>query len=482
MNKKQNIVKEYSQLLPCFQYDYLNDDVEYLFLEDELPYQPKWKLPQKLQNDLKNKDLTWIVLINPPFATAQTAGEKGESKEGVSFTKINLQMQKNGYSHSKRELFSQFMFRVVKELPSKTFFCLFSKIKYLNAPDSQELREKLFDFKLEKGFIFDSQNFDGVKGDYPIGFLIWNLNQKSKQTKFVIDISNDEGINSGVKEISVREKIFLLNKWFVRPTNSSNYILPPLSNGITVNHNLKDPRHRARPDFLASVVSKGNDIQNEKHVCILSSPYGAAGAFTVISENFEKSMILHTVRKIFNKTWSNDRNQFYYPQKELDSEFINDCILWSLFAKSNETAAMQNVLYRGKSYDIKNQFFPFKISEIKKWKITEPDFKQQLSGGEDSFVSKWIEQKVLSNEAQDLLDKGRELYEFYFSNLHNFQIKKYKISTWDAGWYQIRMTLKNHNLGSELLENIKISHDILGEKILPDIWNYDFIDKDENYE
>lgn len=32
----------------CFQYDYLNDDVEYLLTKDSLPFEPNWKLPKKL--------------------------------------------------------------------------------------------------------------------------------------------------------------------------------------------------------------------------------------------------------------------------------------------------------------------------------------------------------------------------------------------------------------------------------------------------
>ncbi|MBK7099195.1 MAG: hypothetical protein IPH58_13710 [Sphingobacteriales bacterium] len=64
--------------------------------------------------------------------------------------------------------------------------------------------------------------------------------------------------------------------------------MPPMSNGITVRDGNTDTRHRARPDFLASICSKGNDFQNAKYVSILSSPSVSAGAFTVIKDNFEK--------------------------------------------------------------------------------------------------------------------------------------------------------------------------------------------------
>jgi len=43
----------------------------------------------------------------------------------------------------------------------------------------------------------------------------------------------------------------------------------------------------------------------------------------------------HAVKKIPKPTWLNDRNQFLIPLTELSKEFINDCIIWSLFSYSN---------------------------------------------------------------------------------------------------------------------------------------------------
>ncbi len=66
----------------CFQYDYLNDDVDLLFRvenQEQLPLEKggrgdfAWKLPQKLRDDLANPENKWVILINPPFATSQEA-------------------------------------------------------------------------------------------------------------------------------------------------------------------------------------------------------------------------------------------------------------------------------------------------------------------------------------------------------------------------------------------------------------------------
>jgi len=68
--------------------------------------------------------------------------------------------------HAKRELFAQFMFRIVNELPKKSYLGMFSTLKYLNAPDSVAYRDKHFNFKFEKGFLFHSKCFQGVTGNF----------------------------------------------------------------------------------------------------------------------------------------------------------------------------------------------------------------------------------------------------------------------------------------------------------------------------
>ena len=465
----------------CFQYDYLNDDVDYILNKERLPFEPNWKLPQKLRDELKDESITWIVYINPPFATSQVAGAKGKSKKGVSKTKVETYMNKAKTGHAKRELLVQFMFRIINEMPQNTYLGMFSKL-YLNAPDSIEYRNEYFDYKYEKGFLFHSKCFHGVTGDYPISFLIWNLSKPRKNKFIKIDITNKESDNIGIKHLRLIEKKEVLNNWFSRPDNSNEYILPPLSNAITVKYDNKDTRHRARKDFLASICSKGNDFQNSRYIVILSSPSVSAGAFTVNKDNFEKALTLHAVKKIPKPNWLNDRNQFVIPHTEPSKEFTNDCIIWSLFSNSNETASLKDIKYLNNIYQIKNNFFPFTIAELKNWEITESDFKMQLAKDEDRFVANWIFNNKLSEESKEVLNKAKAVYKIYFSNLNKMITKSWKIETWDAGWYQIRKCLAEHNLGTDEIKELNKVNEKLTSKILPLIEELGFLDKDEVYE
>jgi len=191
---------------------------------------------------------------------------------------------------------------------------------------------------------------------------------------------------------------------------------------------------------------------------------------------------LHTVKKIPSPTWLNDRNQFLIPRIEPTQEFINDCVVWSLFASSNETTSLSNVEYLGNNYQIKNHFFPFPISELKSWEVKDPDFRQQLTNDQNRFVANWIKNSEISEKARKLLDNGKKVYKFFFSHLNEMATHSWKIDTWDAGWYQIRRCLNEHNLGMDELNELKIASDELANKVLPQIEEFGFLDKDEVYE
>ena len=125
-----------------FQYNYLDDDIDYIAAKvkmekDKLASKEVFasyqKLPQKLVDDLNNPNIKWIILINPPFATAQVSGTNGDSKKGVSDTHVRRLMHACNLGEVSRELFSQFIFRIKYEFGNKhAYLALFSKIKYLS--------------------------------------------------------------------------------------------------------------------------------------------------------------------------------------------------------------------------------------------------------------------------------------------------------------------------------------------------------------
>ncbi len=461
-----------------FQYDYLNDDVTNLFANRSVDYNFTWKLPAKLRQDLSNPKLKWIILINPPFATSQTAGHKGKSKQNVSNTAVRQIMHNQKLGEVSRELFSQFIFRIKKEFENKSaYFGLFSKIKYLNANNDQKLRDKIFDFEYKRGFIFSSLNFSGTKGKFPVGFLLWNLskNINIKEQSIKVDIFNNLIEKTGIKIIDVVDRKLFLSKWINRPAVTNKF--PPLGSAINLKPNNKDRRDKIADNFIASFMCAGNDFQSQNQTALASAPFVSAGALSINPENFKKSMVVHAVRRIPKATWLNDRDQFLQPKEILSEEFVNDCVAWSLFSSSNQTAAMKDVEYEGNIYQIKNNFFPFLLSELETWEITNSDFTVMISVAKNRFVASWLSKIKLSKEAKEVVEAGKDIYKFYFSNLHLLNTNIFEIKTWDAGLWQIKKALQDKNLSENLFKILKIKQDILRAKILPQIYDYEFTPK-----
>ncbi|MBR5913387.1 MAG: hypothetical protein IKZ58_03350 [Selenomonadaceae bacterium] len=466
-----------------FQYDYLNDDVQFFYDDLFEKFFPR-KMPKNLVDDLKNPNLKWIIFINPPYATANNNQDRNLfNKDNISMTKTRELMNAENLGEVSRELFSQFIYRISKEFFNRqTYLGIFSTPKYINSTNDQKFRDKIFQYKFERGFIFSSKNFDGCKGSFSVAFLVWNLHKKIslEEQKISLDVYNENVEKFAVKNISSENRKYFLSKWIKRPPAIKKF--PPLSGGFNIAEKNKDRRDRISENFLASFMSKGNEFSNQTFTSLLSGPYVSAGAMSVTPENFEESMIIHAVRRIPKATWLNDRDQFMQPKKELTREFICDCVIWSLFAPSNATVSLRNVEYEGKIYRMKNNLFPFLIEELRTWEInSELNFSSQIFMKQDNrYAAIWIKNNFLdfSREAREVLSEGKNLYKIFYEGHFNLvELEKFKIYDWDVGWYQLRNIVKNFD---EVFK-IKIPFEKLGEKILPKIYELGFLRDEVKY-
>ena len=326
-----------------FQYDYLNDDITD---DGQIDYSLSNKVPASLRKAIaEGKKI--LVLINPPYAEAANAdnvksegGENAESKLGVSKTRVVAMMDQQGYAA--RELFVQFLVRIARELPSATV-AIFSKLKYVNSPNFDRFRDD-WNAKYLSGFVVHSQAFDGLKGNFPIGFLIWATNQGASKKQSIVEISTEVLDKNGN---AIGEKIFynlpneqLLGSWILR-LRSNDVDALPLKNAISPTTNTKDVRgSKWAEGAIGGMICKGSDMQNAgTQTALMSSGYCSAGGFFVTDKNLWQSAIVFAVRRLIKPTWLNDRDQFLQPTGELTEEFKTDCLIWMLFNGSNLTAS-----------------------------------------------------------------------------------------------------------------------------------------------
>jgi hypothetical protein len=477
-----------------FQYNYLEDDIGNLFAGDDdlavshgfsggqrgfdFANAATWKMPERLRRDLDNPALKWIVLINPPFATAQKGGAKGANKSDVANTRVRAQMHAHDLGEVSRELFAQFLYRIRREFRGKqAWLGLFSTLKYVNATNDQKFRDHVFRFRFERGFMFSSVNFPGtsVASQFPVGHLLWNLAQERalEDQRIELDVFNNDVEKIGRKLLSSAHRDGFLSKWIDRPPGVA--IFPPFSSAITVKTSGPDIRDRISAGFLGSLMCAGNDIQHQNMTALYSGPYASAGGHSITPENFEHAMVVHAVRRLPKAEWHNDRDQFMQPTQALPDEFINDCTVWNLFHNSNHTVAMKNVRYADKLWQVPNHFFPLPLATLHGWTISDSDIALQLPTATERFVASWLSAHALSPHAQTLLAAGTAVYRAYFASLNQLRTGKFKIETWDAGWWQIRSALKDRDLGGDELASVKAAHDGLRDKLRPQLSEFGFL-------
>ena len=472
-----------------FQYDYLNDDITD---DGKIDYTLTEKIPQSLRTAIAEakagKDAAGkpakkiLVLINPPYAeatnadnTAKGAGD-AENKTGVAKTKFaSVAMEK--YGKASNELFTQFLARIVQEIPNVTI-AMFSTLKYVNAPNFEEFRKNI-SIKYLDGFIVHSKSFDGLKGDFPIGFLIWKTSKE--YTEFPAEISC-EVLDKDAKPIG--QKYFYnipndqyLNVWIKRPKINSEDAIP-LSNCITVSP-MSKPRVKNWSDNAIAYMCTGtNDLQNAaSYTFILSSVAGRGNGLFVTPENLWKCAVLFTVQKIIPHTWINHNDQFLQPNSELSDEFKSDCLMWMLFNGKNLTAGADNLVWDNREWSITNHFIPYTEDEVNAPDRFESDFMVRyieklphLSGTDSPF----------SSEARAVLEEGKKLWRAYFSATDERTVRdKYKLNRSDAGWYQIRGALKSRSESGDFppvsFSAFETAYRTLTEKLRPLVFKYDFL-------
>ncbi|EGK8034536.1 hypothetical protein IO355_000213 [Campylobacter upsaliensis] len=404
-------------LLPkhIFQFDFLNDEFfdticekhqkEGLnFADEKCEKCQKSKVPKSLQEILKDeaKRKKLIIFINPPYAETATkrVNEKNrKNKVGVSFTETRLDYS-NEIGIATKELFAQFMIRIYKEI-NGCILAQFSKLKIVQGPNFAKFRN-VFKANFLKGFIAPADTFDNVKGQFPIGFTIWDTGVYEKITKIKTQIFNEVGSMIGTKAFHSYTESTFITDWY------RQYHTRKISD-----------------ENLGAIGLYGSDFQHNNFIRI-TNPNQHPNRWTFITpNNLIPTSIYLSVRHCIKATWINDRDQFLAPNKkwEKDTEFQNDCLIFMLFHGQNRITAKEGI----------NHFIPFSEKELNAAEAFESHFmlefiqgkikisnkkkkgQQEFNFQSDELEDTFIPTKPLefSHEAKEVFKAAKELFKHY---------------------------------------------------------------------
>jgi hypothetical protein len=454
-----------------FQYDYLNDD---LAEDGSIDYTRTNKVPQALRQAVADGKKI-LALINPPYAESTNADNTfgdggGESKQAVASTMMARSM--DGYGYAGRELFVQFLVRIAREIPNAVIAC-FSKMKHVNAPNFEPFRGR-WNANYLGGFVVHSKAFEGLAGNFPIGFLLWKHEPLKtvvqRFEKLTTDVLDKAAKPIGTKTFYAIPSSRLLSGWINRvPPNKVDAL--PLGHAFWPAKGTKDVRGtKWADDAIGGMICKGSDLQNAPDsTAFLSSPYCSAGGLYVTRENIDQAGVVFSVRRVMPKRWVHDRDQFLAPTELLPQEFVDDCLVWALFDIRNYTASANGLHWNGRSWDLINHFVPYTEEEVGAPERFESD-----------FMSQHLASKKLSAEAMALLEEGRKLWSAFFEHVDSHAVRaEWRLERADVGWYQIRNVLKLRNASDDYppvsFAAFSTAFEALGDKIRPDVYTHKFL-------
>jgi len=430
-----------------FQFDFLNDDFS--------------KLPQGLQDIINDEDKRkkLIIYINPPYAEhgnrATFAGE-GEHKSTVANTsKIYAKFSKT-VGTATRELFAQFFLRIHEEIPD-CHLASFSTLKFVNSQNFLKFRQ-YFKGEFKKGFICKANTFDNVKGNFPIGFLIWDLSTKNEIKKVETDIVNENSEFIGLKSFYAFGSKDFISSWLRKFYDKEN-------------------------EVVGYLILPGVDMQQQNGVYFTSQPtesdIKAHKTATITKKNLVEMSIYLSIRIAIEPTWLNNRDQFLVPNDnwKTDKEFQNDCLAYSLFIGQNRITSKDGI----------NHWIPFTESEVNAKEKFASNFMSQFINGKlkpNTTANLFDTQNhrttplEFSPEATAVLNSARELWKYYHQqsncnvNASLYDIREHFQGRNDKG----KMNNKSGDATyTNLIGNLREMIKLLADKIKPKIYEYEFL-------
>jgi hypothetical protein len=456
-----------------FQFDFLNDDYDFL--------------PKGLRDAIESgKEM--IVLMNPPYVTANVMGKTSEHKEGVAKTNMNQLMVSEGWGKSAQNLYSQFFYRLTKlqEKNKKIKIGVFCKPLYLTGDAYSDFRLKFFNhFGFEKGFLFEASNFSDVAKGWGINFAIFTENTNQEKTFFphnMIKIDDDMNLISyNVKKLYNTDGLIQASKWVREEIKGlKTFDVPQISSATIIkNKGIGTITKNA----LGYFYNNSNNVsKNNQSVGLFSSTMSAGHGLSVIQQNFNKCCNLFTSRKLISNDWVNDKDEYLTPDENHENyqQFTYDSIIHSLFNNSSQQSSLRQITYKDKLWDIKNEFFWMSKEEMMNLANNNNYTELYSDARTDSnrYVYKLLfgEQNIyelLSSDAKLVLDKATELVRLSMNIRSHFADDQNHLNSWDAGYAQLKLVWKEYF--SEEFKEFRQLYKNLEDRMRPLVYELGFL-------
>jgi hypothetical protein len=158
-------------------------------------------------------------------------------------------------------------------------------------------------------------------------------------------------------------------------------------------------------------------------------------------------------RKLITAEWKLWNDVYHYPNETHKDmgQFMYDSLIISLFETKSQQSSLRQVEYKGKLWDIKNEFFWMSVERMKELADnngydnlyndarTSPNrHVYNLLFGEERIYDK------LSPDTKAVLDKATELVEKSMKMRMIMSNDENHLDSWDAGYAQLKLVWKEY--------------------------------------
>ena len=167
--------------------------------------------------------------------------------------------------------------------------------------------------------------------------------------------------------------------------------------------------------------------------------------------NIDRCLTYTTIINIIDVNYLNSKLCLTYPNvnSRLYNQFINDCMVYSIFSANNKITSLRNI---DNQYNFNNNLFFLSKDYIKQLAIeykNESTLKDIYNHPNNPTLCNILYNKLKSKEqfstiSKDVLKKGMDLYKssFKYREYYNNVYPEYQINNWDCSFHQLKQLLK----------------------------------------
>lgn len=392
-----------------------------------------------------------------------------------------------GLKNASKELFTQFLFRVneickfYKLKKEQVVIATFSNPTFMCGESFAEFRKWWLDqWSYKDGYLVNASIFQGCSNKWGVSFSIWTNSPSGKdyRKEFIHELVEEDGLSLksiGQKTMYNVDGMAPVSKWISEQLKGKTVKCMGTTNGIKMRDTeARNCVARIIPGALGYCLQNGFRVQfNSTYVNLFSTSFSNAHGFSIMPENFDRICALYAARKVISCDWILDKDTYMIPDVDnlKYAEYLNDSYVVAMF---DSCVTSVYGMINNKTYDYRNEFFPFAKSDVYKM-LGKTMMKNEVN--EQRFVLSSGKLSQLTREGQAVLDAFRDclVASAGFRDEYNGIHTELCLDRWDASFYQLRSLFKE--TCPEELKAFKAAMKALKEKMRPMVYELGFLKK-----